>query len=107
MAQRESALQCGVPRVPLVHGVNTVARHQPADELYWGLLGRRPRRVRRLRPRAAASNGGAIAIGHPLGCSGARILTTQLWELRRRGGGVRLAAMCVVVGQGIAVVVQT
>jgi acetyl-CoA acyltransferase len=51
-------------------------------------------------------NGGAIAIGHPLGCSGARILTTLLWELRRRGGGYGLATMCIGVGQGIAVVVE-
>jgi acetyl-CoA acetyltransferase family protein len=51
-------------------------------------------------------NGGAIAIGHPLGCSGARILTTLVHELRRRGGGHGLAAMCIGVGQGIAVVVQ-
>jgi acetyl-CoA acetyltransferase family protein len=51
-------------------------------------------------------NGGAIAIGHPLGCSGIRILTSLVWELRRRGGGWGLAAMCIGVGQGIAVVVE-
>jgi 3-oxoadipyl-CoA thiolase len=51
-------------------------------------------------------NGGAIAIGHPLGCSGARILTTLVHELRRRGGGHGVAAMCIGVGQGIAVVVH-
>ncbi|MGQ0843824.1 MAG: thiolase family protein [Sporichthyaceae bacterium] len=47
-------------------------------------------------------NGGAIAIGHPLGCSGVRIVTTLLHELRRRGGGRGAATMCVGVGQGIA-----
>ncbi|HVB43396.1 MAG TPA: acetyl-CoA C-acyltransferase [Streptosporangiaceae bacterium] len=47
-------------------------------------------------------NGGAIAIGHPLGCSGARITTTLLHELRRRGGGKGAATMCIGVGQGIA-----
>ena len=47
-------------------------------------------------------NGGAIAIGHPLGCSGARITTTLLHELRRRGGGRGAASMCIGVGQGIA-----
>jgi acetyl-CoA acetyltransferase family protein len=47
-------------------------------------------------------NGGAIAIGHPLGCSGARIITTLLHELRRRGGGKAAATMCIGVGQGIA-----
>ncbi len=47
-------------------------------------------------------NGGAIAIGHPLGCSGARITTTLLHELRRRGGRRGAATMCIGVGQGIA-----
>jgi acetyl-CoA acyltransferase len=47
-------------------------------------------------------NGGAIAIGHPLGCSGARITTTLLHELRRRGGHRAAATMCIGVGQGIA-----
>ena len=51
-------------------------------------------------------NGGAIALGHPLGCSGARILTTLIHELRRRGGGIGLATMCIGVGQGIATVVE-
>ena len=47
--------------------------------------------------------GGAIAIGHPLGCSGARILTTLVHHLRRTGGRYGMAAMCIGVGQGIAV----
>jgi acetyl-CoA acetyltransferase len=47
-------------------------------------------------------NGGAIAIGHPLGCSGARITTTLLHELRRRGASRAAAAMCIGVGQGVA-----
>jgi acetyl-CoA C-acetyltransferase/3-oxo-5,6-didehydrosuberyl-CoA/3-oxoadipyl-CoA thiolase len=51
-------------------------------------------------------NGGAIALGHPLGCSGARILTTLVHELKRRGGGYGLATMCIGVGQGIATVVE-
>ncbi|MBI5244558.1 MAG: thiolase family protein [Elusimicrobia bacterium] len=46
--------------------------------------------------------GGAIALGHPLGCSGARIATTLLHELRRRGGGLGLASLCVGVGQGVS-----
>ena len=50
--------------------------------------------------------GGAIAIGHPLGCSGARILTTLVHQLRRTGGRYGLAAMCIGVGQGIAMVVE-
>jgi acetyl-CoA acetyltransferase len=51
-------------------------------------------------------NGGAIALGHPLGASGARILGTLLYELRRRGGRYGLATMCMGVGQGIATVVE-
>ena len=51
-------------------------------------------------------NGGAIAIGHPLGCSGARISTTLLHELKRRGGKYGLATMCIGVGQGAAVVYE-
>jgi acetyl-CoA acyltransferase len=47
-------------------------------------------------------NGGAIAIGHPLGCSGARIVTTLLHEMRRRGAVRGAASMCIGVGQGIA-----
>jgi acetyl-CoA acetyltransferase len=46
--------------------------------------------------------GGAIALGHPLGCSGARIATTLVHELVRSGEALGLAAMCIGVGQGIA-----
>jgi acetyl-CoA acetyltransferase family protein len=51
-------------------------------------------------------NGGAIAIGHPLGASGARIVATLAHELRRRGGGYGLASICIGVGQGLAVVLH-
>jgi len=51
-------------------------------------------------------NGGAIAIGHPLGASGARILVTLAHELQRRGGRYGLATMCIGVGQGIATVIE-
>jgi acetyl-CoA C-acetyltransferase len=51
-------------------------------------------------------NGGAIALGHPLGCSGARISTTLLHELRRRDGRYGLATMCVGFGQGVAVLFE-
>ena len=51
-------------------------------------------------------NGGAIALGHPLGASGARIATTLVHELRRRGGRYGLATMCIGVGQGIATIFE-
>ena len=51
-------------------------------------------------------NGGAIALGHPLGCSGARITTTLLHELRRRGGRYGVASMCIGMGQGIATIFE-
>ena len=51
-------------------------------------------------------NGGAIALGHPLGASGARLLGTLAWELRRRGARYGLATMCIGVGQGLAAVIE-
>jgi 3-oxoadipyl-CoA thiolase len=59
-----------------------------------------------LDPAIVNVNGGAIALGHPLGCSGSRILTTLVHELHRRGGGFGLATMCIGVGQGIATMVE-
>jgi 3-oxoadipyl-CoA thiolase len=59
-----------------------------------------------LDPAKVNVNGGAIALGHPLGASGARILTTLIHELRRRGGRYGLATMCIGVGQGIATIVE-
>jgi len=50
--------------------------------------------------------GGAIALGHPLGASGAKILTTLIHALRRTGGRYGLATMCIGVGQGIAMIVD-
>jgi 3-oxoadipyl-CoA thiolase len=52
-------------------------------------------------------NGGAIALGHPLGCSGARLSTTLIRELRRRDAKLGIATMCVGVGQGLATVFET
>ncbi len=51
-------------------------------------------------------NGGAIALGHPLGASGARILLTAVRELQRRGGRYAVVSLCIGVGHGIAVVVE-
>jgi 3-oxoadipyl-CoA thiolase len=52
-------------------------------------------------------NGGAIALGHPLGMSGARLVTTAAWELRRRKGRYALCTMCIGVGQGIAMIIES
>jgi acetyl-CoA C-acetyltransferase len=59
-----------------------------------------------LNPELVNVNGGAIAIGHPLGCSGVRITATLLHELARRKGRYGLATMCVGVGQGVAVIYE-
>ncbi|HEY9015911.1 MAG TPA: thiolase family protein, partial [Gemmatimonadales bacterium] len=60
-----------------------------------------------LKPERVNLYGGAIALGHPLGASGARILTTLVHALQRTGGRYGLATMCIGVGQGIAVVVES
>jgi acetyl-CoA C-acetyltransferase len=52
-------------------------------------------------------NGGAIALGHPIGASGARVLVTLLHELRRRNARYGLATLCIGGGQGIATIVET
>jgi acetyl-CoA C-acetyltransferase len=57
-------------------------------------------------PEKVNVNGGAVALGHPIGASGARILTTMIHELRRNGGGLGLAAICSGGGQGDAVLVE-
>ena len=64
--------------------------------------------VRELGLDAARVNvhGGAIALGHPIGASGARVLTTLIYALKRRGGGVGVAALCIGGGMGIAAVVK-
>jgi acetyl-CoA acetyltransferase len=51
-------------------------------------------------------NGGAISIGHPLGASGARLVTTAVRQLQRTGGGYALCTMCIGVGQGMAMVLE-
>ena len=51
-------------------------------------------------------HGGAIALGHPLGCSGARILTTLLHSMKRYDKNIGLASLCVGVGQGLSVIVE-
>jgi acetyl-CoA acetyltransferase family protein len=60
-----------------------------------------------LDPGVVNTEGGAIALGHPLGASGTRILVTLLGRLRRAAGGRGLATMCVGVGQGVALLVES
>ncbi|MEK5323225.1 acetyl-CoA C-acetyltransferase [Aeribacillus sp. FSL M8-0254] len=57
-------------------------------------------------PKKVNVNGGAVALGHPIGASGARILLTLAYELRRRGGGIGIAAICSGSGQGDAVMIE-
>ncbi len=59
-----------------------------------------------LDPARVNVNGGAIAIGHPLGASGARLVTTLVHELARRGARYGLATMCIGVGQGISAIFE-
>ena len=57
-------------------------------------------------PEKVNVNGGAVALGHPVGASGARILGTMVYELRRNGGGLGLAAICSGGGQGDALLLE-
>ena len=57
-------------------------------------------------PETVNVNGGAVALGHPIGASGARILSTLIYELRRKGGGLGLAAICSGGGQGDALLIE-
>jgi acetyl-CoA C-acetyltransferase len=59
-----------------------------------------------LDPEKINVNGGAVALGHPIGASGARIILTLMHELKRRGGGIGIAAICSGGGQGDAVMIE-
>jgi acetyl-CoA C-acetyltransferase len=61
----------------------------------------------KLDPSRINVNGGAVALGHPIGASGARILVTLLHALRARGGGLGVASLCIGGGMGIAMVVES
>jgi acetyl-CoA acetyltransferase len=60
----------------------------------------------KLNPEIVNVNGGAIALGHPLGCSGARISTTLIHEMKKRNVKYGLATMCIGVGQGAAMIFE-
>ena len=78
-----------------------------SDQFAREKLGRTQGPVGAIDPAKLNVNGGAIALGHPVGVSGTRLLLTLLKELRRRGGGFGLATLCVGGGQGAAVVVES
>ncbi len=59
-----------------------------------------------LDPAKVNVNGGAIALGHPIGASGARVLTTLIYALQARGGGRGVASLCIGGGMGIAMVIE-
>ncbi|TFE04161.1 acetyl-CoA C-acetyltransferase [Jeotgalibacillus salarius] len=63
-------------------------------------------KIANLDPEKVNVNGGAVALGHPIGASGARVILTLAYELRRRGGGIGIAAICSGGGQGDAVLIQ-
>ncbi|MGE6257839.1 acetyl-CoA C-acetyltransferase [Heyndrickxia sporothermodurans] len=63
-------------------------------------------RIAHLNPEKVNVNGGAIALGHPIGASGARIILTLIYELKRRGGGIGIAAICSGGGQGDAIMIE-
>lgn len=63
-------------------------------------------KLARLDPEKVNVNGGAVALGHPIGASGARIILTLAYELRRRGGGLGIAAICSGGGQGDAILIE-
>jgi acetyl-CoA acetyltransferase len=59
-----------------------------------------------LEPERVNPNGGAIALGHPIGCSGARIVTTLAHSMKRRNAALGIATLCVGVGQGMAMLLE-
>jgi len=102
----------GIGPVPAVRKVLARSRIQAADldlvELNEAFASQSLQVIRELGldPETVNVNGGAIAIGHPLGMSGARLVVTLLHELRRRGGRYGLATLCVGVGQGQAAIFE-
>lgn len=63
-------------------------------------------KIAKLDPEKVNVNGGAVALGHPIGASGARIILTLAYELKRRGGGLGIAAICSGGGQGDAILIE-
>ena len=63
-------------------------------------------KIAEIDPEKINVNGGAVALGHPIGASGARIIITLMHELKRRGGGLGIAAICSGGGQGDAIMIE-
>lgn len=63
-------------------------------------------KIANIAPGKVNVNGGAVALGHPIGASGARIIITLMHELKRRGGGLGIAAICSGGGQGDAILIE-
>ena len=63
-------------------------------------------KIANLDPEKVNVNGGAVALGHPIGASGARIILTLAYELKRRGGGIGIASICSGGGQGDAIMIE-
>ena len=63
-------------------------------------------KIAKLDPEKVNVNGGAVALGHPIGASGARIILTLAYELKRRGGGIGIASICSGGGQGDAIMIE-
>lgn len=63
-------------------------------------------KIANIEPGKVNVNGGAVALGHPIGASGARIIITLMHELKRRGGGLGIAAICSGGGQGDAILIE-
>lgn len=63
-------------------------------------------KIAKLDPEKVNVNGGAVALGHPIGASGARIILTLAYELKRRGGGLGIASICSGGGQGDAILIE-
>jgi transposase len=102
----EAADRLGVDRSTIMR-LRTVAKDGALQALADSKPGvAQAKRDLELDPARVNIYGGAIALGHPLGASGARILTTLVHALRRTGGRYGLATMCIGVGQGIAMVVE-
>ena len=103
---------CGLGAVKVIGKVLQRAGLKPSDVALWEIneafasVAVNSVRVLGIDEDKVNVNGGAVALGHPIGASGGRILGTMVYELRRNGGGLGLAAICSGGGQGDAVLIE-